>query len=421
MAVKNRVKKGLKIFGIVLLVFVVGWYGIVNFVFGVKVKRAIQEIKDAGEPLQTIDFAPPQVPDEENADIFLFDLSKSTPPVKFVSILWSDKEKDVIRKIFKQTSSTSPVIIESKDFQLIRNVVKRNSQVLEIMHKACLRKYLRFNTDYSKGMETKVPRCADSITRIRLLMCRALLNCYDGRIDQSFEDIMTGLRVNNLFLQPPWLISTMISIAQSNILTRTLRTIVHKNQLGNQQYDRLILELNSYKQAANTSFKKVMLAERAVLMEFFNGLLHIPPKLDHALSRWVFTKSYLILLRPLVKMDYLYYIRWWKQFIKLLDEPYYQARAEYEELQTIPARYIFSRVITPRVSNLHERIAMSNSNTDLCVISICLEKYKNKYKKYPVTLQDLVPEFITELPVNPATGKRYQYKQRRKSYVLWVE
>ncbi|MEW6557659.1 MAG: hypothetical protein AB1349_09940, partial [Elusimicrobiota bacterium] len=58
---------------------------------------------------------------------------------------------------------------------------------------------------------------------------------------------------------------------------------------------------------------------------------------------------------------------------------------------------------------------------DLCKIAILLDKYKNKYDTYPISLEKLKPEFIAQIPVDPITGKNYTYKKEAKTYSLGIE
>ena len=47
---------------------------------------------------------------------------------------------------------------------------------------------------------------------------------------------------------------------------------------------------------------------------------------------------------------------------------------------------------------------------DQLFLSIALEKYRNKHSKYPQKLEDLVPECLDKLPIDPFEAKSYIYK-----------
>jgi len=47
---------------------------------------------------------------------------------------------------------------------------------------------------------------------------------------------------------------------------------------------------------------------------------------------------------------------------------------------------------------------------DQLVLSVALEKYRNEYKTYPDKLEDLVPKYLEQLPLDPFKAKPYIYK-----------
>ncbi|MEW6556374.1 MAG: hypothetical protein AB1349_03365 [Elusimicrobiota bacterium] len=365
-------KKGLKILGVVVLVFVVVVYGILNFVFSIKIRKEIQKIKAAGQPTSMKELAPPEVPDNENADIFLFDLSELTPSIKYEKIVWTEQEKKKIVDIIGATSSTSVVVLNAQDVQLIRNVVTKNKKELDILQKASLRKYLRFNTDYTKGPAIKIPRYSEDISRNKLLMCRALLYKHDGRIKQALDDYKTSMKLNNLYLQQPFLISAMISVANSNISVRTLRTIIAGEKISNQEYDKLISELDSYKQQKTIVVRKAFLAERAFEIEFLDGLLCFFPKYELAVLAGrepsLTAKILTIPFRPIFQIDYLCMFSYWEKFFNLFDKPYYKVSREWSGLKP---KEIFLPLI-PNLGNIIEKSVKKDRDIDL----------KNGYKHY---------------------------------------
>lgn len=58
---------------------------------------------------------------------------------------------------------------------------------------------------------------------------------------------------------------------------------------------------------------------------------------------------------------------------------------------------------------------------DQLVLSIALEKYRNKHSKYPQKLEDLVPECLDKLPVNPFEAKSYVYKNLGSEFLVSCE
>jgi len=58
---------------------------------------------------------------------------------------------------------------------------------------------------------------------------------------------------------------------------------------------------------------------------------------------------------------------------------------------------------------------------DQLVLSVALEKYRNEYKAYPDKLEELVPKFLEQLPLDPFKAKSYIYKNFSSEFSVSCE
>ena len=52
---------------------------------------------------------------------------------------------------------------------------------------------------------------------------------------------------------------------------------------------------------------------------------------------------------------------------------------------------------------------------------LALKIYRCRYGKYPESLQELCPEILKEIPLEPRTEKPYIYKREGKGFLLYGE
>ncbi|MFA7231623.1 MAG: hypothetical protein WC071_10170, partial [Victivallaceae bacterium] len=53
-----------------------------------------------------------------------------------------------------------------------------------------------------------------------------------------------------------------------------------------------------------------------------------------------------------------------------------------------------------------------------CKLCLALKIYHIKYGKFPDSLQQLVPEILPDIPVDPETGKDYKYQSEINGFQL---
>jgi len=90
---------------------------------------------------------------------------------------------------------------------------------------------------------------------------------------------------------------------------------------------------------------------------------------------------------------------WWTQRPgHLLRVPLIRTRS-----QLIADRMIAS--FLPALLYVHERLDRTNTQFDLLRLAVALERYKSAYETYPQTLDELVPTYLEEVPLDPFTGR----------------
>ena len=127
--------------------------------------------------------------------------------------------------------------------------------------------------------------------------------------------------------------------------------------------------------------------------------------------------------RPLARHDMAFYIKWKTQYTKLYLTPYYHIKGDANRLDKKmrfarcghPLSYKFLRGVSPALLQL----AGYPAKLDGLKIALVLKIYKTEKGEYPDSLLPLVPEYFSELPQDPFTGKDYIYRKEGDGFIVY--
>lgn len=81
------------------------------------------------------------------------------------------------------------------------------------------------------------------------------------------------------------------------------------------------------------------------------------------------------------------------------------------------ARYVDNQIMM-NISANHFRAHTDNAMHQATLLTINIERYKKDTGHYPDTLDDLIPDYLSEIPDSPATQKPYVYQKQQDLYLL---
>ena len=99
----------------------------------------------------------------------------------------------------------------------------------------------------------------------------------------------------------------------------------------------------------------------------------------------------------------------------LYSQPYWRAEEGIEELKselgkTSPS-YLISKCLVPALLLLRLKTARIESDIDGAKLTLGLHIYKNRHGMFPDKLEQLCPEILRQIPVDPITGNPFEYSK----------
>ena len=64
-------------------------------------------------------------------------------------------------------------------------------------------------------------------------------------------------------------------------------------------------------------------------------------------------------------------------------------------------------------------MASHDAKVEVCRVGLALQIYKGRHGKYPERLEELAPDILSVIPVDPFTGKSLIYKPGGEGFLLY--
>jgi hypothetical protein len=82
-------------------------------------------------------------------------------------------------------------------------------------------------------------------------------------------------------------------------------------------------------------------------------------------------------------------------------------------------RCFATSLILPSNSKAASRAFRVKAQCNIAVAAIALKRYHLRHKKYPNNLGELVPEFVSDVPIDYIDGQPLRYRRDGDQFVLW--
>lgn len=82
-------------------------------------------------------------------------------------------------------------------------------------------------------------------------------------------------------------------------------------------------------------------------------------------------------------------------------------------------KYFITGLVVPATAKAANRAFRAQTHCEIVVAAAALKRYHMRHKKYPSSLDELVPEFLSEIPHDYQDGKPLRYRLDGSQFVLW--
>jgi len=286
--------------------------------------------------------------------------------------------------------------------------------------------------DFSEGLDLEPHHISPLHRCAALLRLDAVVMASQGNKSEAFDDIIAGMKLGDALANEPLLASQRLRTDTYATMTSTFQSLFDAGDLTREQTQRLMAHAA---QAYNRhALGESLAGELYMALQSFSDLRTRDPEMLDLFSELIdssdtverlFLTTYKSTLgRPWLNMDGAAYIDIMSRASSAAELPYYEAAPQLMRLETetrnLPNTRILAKMhIVSGLSGTCEAQARHEATLDLMQMGILVEQYKASTGTYPEDLDAIVPELGGSLPVDPFTGKAYQYQPSDDGFLLY--
>jgi hypothetical protein len=107
---------------------------------------------------------------------------------------------------------------------------------------------------------------------------------------------------------------------------------------------------------------------------------------------------------------------------RIAAKPYYQAKPECEAVDkqlTRGCTGLLTRLVLPALTQCCEAAAVADARRRAVRLALAVERYRAGHGRFPARLEDLVPEFIPLVPLDPFDGQPMRMRRTGQRLIVY--
>lgn len=285
-----------------------------------------------------------------------------------------------------------------------------NQNCLELLHEAAGIEDCRYEWDYT-DLQNGVPQWESLRHCVRLLRLRVAADVYAGDADSALQHFKDQLQLGKSLQREPGAINYLMRIACHGVAMEGLERILSTATLSDLELRHASEMISSL--ADTLDLSQVMITEQCFMIEFWRLLT--------GGERSSPGGAFLRLLSDRGMTETLDYASRSVEAAKL---PSVQRLAGFQELDEIalegpsllhPLGGIF---MTPLWRTV-EVDTRARAHLGMAKTALAIERYRLATDKVPERLEELVPQYLTEVPIDPFDDNPIRYRRTDPGYLLY--
>ncbi|MHB1455579.1 MAG: hypothetical protein ACYC0V_01555 [Armatimonadota bacterium] len=427
---KKPRRRVVRVIGIVVLVIIIVLAVVPVFrtpILARKLEAKIAEIKSQGAPVSMLEFGKDATPDSQNAaSVYLKIFEKIGRPIIY--------ENGVPREVNKNKATPGWMA-----FYLARTNDKRTPEmwknarksiasypdVSALVDKAISMPHCKFKTNWKDSPGTLFPyhQCIRELSRI--IHTKAIIDAKDGNMDSAVKNTCRIFGISKSIRNEPVLVGQLVRIAVIGIGARCVRDISSNGFTDNQvdMLEKALADTDIYE-----GYVMALKGERAFAITTLNmtitGDRNLFGEKNPIRRQSLISRVGLYLVRPYIYADAMTYLKAASKNISDAAVPVmFRENRNLKEMEISPVKTLqrtilgnpltfYSRMLLSLVSKAEQQRDVCETRILGCRTMLMIVKYKNRFGAYPESLGALKSQLKVNVPVDPMSGKDFDYKRQ---------
>ncbi|MFP4058763.1 MAG: hypothetical protein ACLF0G_17990, partial [Candidatus Brocadiia bacterium] len=382
----------------------------------------LQAIRQAGDPATPADLAEtlPQPPEGRNAAALYNRAFQEIKPLR-----------EPLEDLEEQLPIIGTADLPARDAPMdepmlaaIRQYLARHEAALELLHQAAELEHCAFDLDFEAGFAMEMPHLASLRHAARLLSLQAVERAESGRPAEAAKALRAALRTGHALRHEPILISALVRIACDALAVRHLEWTLARCRFR----PRLLppIEAALREEADPRLIERAMVGERAMGIDAFNKYVLGPRRREVGLLAPGLGHPGLPLMpAPIRKGDMLCYVGAMGRYVELARRPYPRNLVDGAETgdqlaRDVPAYFPFTRMLLPALGRVWEVGQEHMARCESARVALAVLRYQARRGHLPQRLDQLTPDSLPDLPLDPYDGRPLRYRKAADGFVVYA-
>jgi len=411
---KNTVlRKCLVIFFLSLAGLVLAYtlsYAIASLIGRSQINYQLAEMRKQGIPSDENDIIPPMPKNVSDNGAVLYNQAFALMDGDAdISKLYDLDYNYDLANFSDKNRETAQRVLDSKNMDKIFSLFRQGTEKNCVLFHPC------------QGIDTQFPGLVNQRALFRLISLKSSSCGLNGNPEAGYSLICDGFKTIKQLESDPFLISQLVNIALTTINIEAMNSLISRYSISSQTAGQLISGMGkiNFNIAMAHAMGGELLLNKDFLEKTITGKSKIPDYLNDNSLR-VFIEKYGPW--PFLYQDYACYLRMTFKIRMLFSQPYWLAKRQIEKLENesknAPSGYLFSNITSVSFSALMGKTARIESDIDAAKLTLALHIYKNQNGAFPDKLEQLAPGILKEIPVDPISGKPFEYQKADGKFTL---
>ena len=380
-----------------------------NFSEGRKLAGAVAELKARGVALTDKDLTAP-CPEADNAAR----LWKAAADL----LAFEKDDKELLGRAFADLVASKS--LGPSDRTAIAGVIAKNHEALGLVYAMVDKPCFLFRDPESPLPESMIPDAVKMFLATRLMGFDALLRADEGDTAGAVDRIRRALGSTSKVAQEGTLLTHLIAVAETRMLLSFLEAVCRGREIDDEILARLVADLEPgpwrERLARSISGERILSLERGSAVISGNVQALAGERRSDRVLYW--------LLRPVIKDEVRWQLKEFAGWERISGKPYFQQR---ELLKTDAglsekAPWYF-KLIGFWDGGADGTLFLKNAELEATYLAArtgwACRLYKSRMGQYPERLEALIPGILTEVPVDPFTGKPFVYRREGEGFIVY--
>jgi hypothetical protein len=380
----------------------------------------------------------PDIPDEDNSSAQMVRIKKARP-AKWLfwyfqaaspdgTIVLADKE-DFNRRF---DDAPPPVLLDAEQERVLRAEMKRGEAAVAEARKLIDfprgRHPITWRKDYISSL---LPNAQEARESVHVLQLDARLRCHDGDLDGALQSARASFNASLSMRDEPLLISQLVHVACRSVTLKTLERILAQGEPREEaliDFQRLLEEHEK-----ENLFLVAVRGERGLI----DGFLEVVQRgeLTHAQLRqtvsmldaksagghWAGMELELIALHGTARHERAEILKRMNRIVEIAQQPPEEQGAEVAAWEAAGKEATpLARRLTPCVLKVNGACRRSHAEMRCMVVLLALERFRRKHDRWPDRLEELTPDHLKAVPLDPFDGKPLKYARRDDGVTVYT-